>query len=359
MSPRRSPLSHPLDDVSHLRAADPGGMLGFLARLPEVAGAAFTRGASVPLPTRTPRSVVIAGMGGSAISGDLARNLLHDRAGFPISVNRHAKLPAHVGPEDLVILLSYSGSTAETLGCLQEALSRGLPLVLVTSGGAFAALAAEHHLPVVRLEPGWMPRAALGELYFSLLGLLSQLVEGPLDVTKAIARLRAERARYLPELPTEQNPAKQLALTLLGKTPVVFGVTPTTEAVAMRWKAQLNENSKVTVLMGVFPELTHNEIVNLGAARHPDHHAVILRDEADPPLLRRQSDLACEVIAPMLGGMTFVTPTGDDLLARQLSSVYLGDYVSVYLAIARGMDPTPVDAIFQLKDRMARTEEHA
>lgn len=348
-----------LDDLARLRAADPADMLGFLQRLPEVATAAFERGRQMRLPRLRPRQVVIAGMGGSAISGDLARNLFHDRCPVPIQVVRHFGLPAHVGPDDLAIFLSYSGHTAETLGCLNDALERQVPCVIVTSGGRCGELARSYGLPVVSLEPGWMPRAALGELYFSLLGLLSQLPGCELEIAPTIARLRAERERYLPEVPTESNPAKQLALQLEGKTPVIFGVQPHTEAVAMRWKAQFNENSKVTALVGVFPELTHNEIVNLAHAPHLRHHLVILRDEADPALLQRQLGFARDLMAATMGGVSEIAPTGDDLLARQLSTLYLGDYLSVYLALLAGVDPTPVEAIFRLKDRMAGAAEPA
>lgn len=343
-----------LNDPARMTAADASGMFGYLFRLPEVAAEAFARGRAVALPHARPRQVLIGGMGGSAISGDLARNLLFDCCAMPIAVSRHSHLPAYLGSDDLVILLSYSGNTAETLGCLEAAIARKIPVVLVTSGGRFGELAAEHGLPVVSVEPGWQPRAALGDLYFSLLGLLSQLpgAEG-LDPAAAVAQLRADRATYLPEVPTEQNPAKQLAMALSGKTPVIFGVHPSTEAVCTRWKCQLNENSKVTALANVFPELTHNEIVNLAARVHADHVMVILRDAEDPELLARQLDIARDILRPQVDAVFELAGMGSDALTRQMSLVYLGDYVSVYLATLAGIDPTPVEAISILKRRMA------
>lgn len=347
-------MSSLLDDSSALLAFDPGDMLGCLHRLPEVAEAAFERGCAVRLPLTRPRQVLICGMGGSAISGDLARNLLFGHSEVGIGVSRHCRLPASLGSEDLVILLSYSGNTVETLGCLQDAIHRGIPSVLVTSGGQFGALAEAHDLPKVTLTPGWMPRAALGELYFSLLGLLSQLPGcGWIDPRSAIEQLRHDRATYALDVPESRNRAKQLAASLIGKTPVVFGVHPTTEAVAMRWKAQLNENAKVTALMNVFPELTHNEIVNLAHSKHPGHVMVILRDPLDPSLLQRQLGFARDIMRASMDEVIELTGAGSDPLARQLSLCYLGDYVSVYLALMKGIDPTPVDAIFGLKDRMA------
>lgn len=342
-----------LDDASRLTAADPGGMLGFLHRLPDMAQGAFERGQATRLPTTRPRQVLICGMGGSAISGDLARNLFFGRSEVPLLVSRHCGLPASAGREDLVILLSYSGNTAETLGCLQDAIAREVPCVLVTSGGQFKALSEAHNLPTVSVEPGWMPRAALGELYFALLGLLSQLPGCAVDPTAAIAQLKRERETYLLAVEAAKNPAKQLASRLSGKTPVVFGVHPSTEAVAMRWKAQLNENSKVTCLFGIFPELTHNEIVNLAHRPHPGHVMVILRDPQDPPLLTRQLTFARDIMRPSLDDVIDLVADGADALSRQMSLSYLGDWVSVYLALMNDVDPTPVEAIFGLKDRMA------
>lgn len=346
-------MSSLLDDATRLTAADPGDMLGFLHRLPDMAQGAFERGQATPLPLARPRQVLICGMGGSAISGDLARNLFFGRSEVPLAVSRHCGLAASVGPDDLVLLLSYSGNTAETLGCLQDAIRRRVPCVLVTSGGQFKALAEAHGLPTVAIEPGWMPRAALGELYFALLGLLSQLPGCAVDPQEAIAQLKRERATYELAVDEGQNPAKQLAAKLSGKTPVVFGVHPSTEAVAMRWKAQLNENSKVTCLFGVFPELTHNEIVNLAHQPHPGHVMVLLRDPQDPPLLTRQLTFARDIMRPSLDEVIDLVAEGADALSRQMSLSYLGDWVSVYLALMNGIDPTPVEAIFGLKDRMA------
>lgn len=346
-------MSRLLDDAARLKNADPGDMLGYLHRLPDMAQGAFERARATRLPVARPRQVLICGMGGSAISGDLARNLFFGSSEVPIAVSRHCSLPASIGREDLVILLSYSGNTAETLGCLTDAIARGVPCALVTSGGQFKALAEAHALPTVPVEPGWMPRAALGELYFALLGLLSQLPGCDVSPTQAIAQLRRERATYLLEVAESENPAKRIAGQLSGKTPVLFGVHPTTEAVAMRWKAQLNENAKVTCLFGVYPELTHNEIVNVAHRPHPGHVMVLLRDPQDPPLLTRQLEFARDIMRPSLDSVIELVAQGEDALSRQMSLSYLGDWVSVYLALMNDIDPTPVTAIFGLKDRMA------
>lgn len=351
-----------LDDLSQLAQIDRAQMLAYVRRLPEMATGAFARGSQVRLPIAAPRQILICGMGGSAISGDLARTLLQSCSGIPLIVTRQSHLPAWVDRDTLAIMMSYSGNTAETLGCLNDAISRQVPTVLVTSGGQFGALAAEHGLARIDVEGGWSPRAALGDLYFALLGVLSRVeacrVPVP-AVAGAVARLSEDAALYAPEIPTDANPAKQLAERLLAASPVIFGVTPTTEAVAMRWKCQLNENSKRTVLCNVFPELTHNEIVNLSNTPPLDppggpagYLAIVLRDPEDPPLLRAQLDIALDVMKANLGEVVELQGSGEDLLTRQLALCYLGDWVSVYLALAAGIDPTTITPIIELKDRM-------
>lgn len=341
-----------LDDPAALQKSDPEGMLSRVDRLADVAGPAFERGAAWTPVLARPRHIVVVGMGGSAISGDLARTLLAPVWDVPITVLRQPALPRWVGSDTLAIFLSYSGQTAETNQAFDQARAAGIPSAAVTVGGRLGSQASAAGIPVLGLEAGWQPRAALGELYFTLLGMLKAL-GAPVDVGPALAALKHKRSLYGAAAP--DNLAKQIARTLheVGPRhlpPAIFGVCPSTEAVALRWKCQLNENAKVTVLYGVFPELTHNEIVNLRAARRDVGPIVVLRDPQDDPLVRRQIGHALDI----LGGAAHDL-VGDDAeaLARQMSLVYLGDYVSVYLAFLRGIDPTPVEPIVRLKERMA------
>ncbi len=344
----------PIDDTATITGLDAHGMLRRLHALPEAAEAAFARGRAVALPLAAPTAIVICGMGGSAISGDLVRTQLLAGCPAPVVVHRGDRLPQFAGNQTLAIFMSYSGNTAETLGCLRDAVSRGVPAVVVTSGGEAGAIAAAHGLPVVSIPDGWQPRAALGDLFFALIGLVSQL-EGclPGDVHATAARLRSLRDRYAEDTPTALNPAKQLAVALAGKTPFIVGATPTTEAVALRWKSQINENSKVTANIALLPEMTHNDIVNLTAADRSDLALVVLEDPQDSDFVRRQRANALDLIRPHVAAVHEIAAEGETLLDRQLASIYLGDWVSVYLAFLAGVDPTPVDAITELKRRMA------
>lgn len=342
-----------LDNHDEYAKLDAGRMLHFLRELPEVAEAAFDRGQAARLPIDKPRCVLICGMGGSAISGDLIRTQLVGACDVPVVVHRGDQLPRFAGPDTLAIFMSYSGNTGETLGCLRQAIAKGVPSVVVTHGGEAGKLAEQHGLPTVSMPAGWMPRAALGDLFFALLGVVSQIAgcESP-DVVGAVANLRALRDRIDETVVTKENPAKRLALALHGKTPVVVGATPTTEAVAVRWKCQLNENSKQTALVAVLPEATHNDIVNLTASSHSGHHLIVITDPEDSEFVRRQRAITLDLMRPFVGGVHEIEGQGDSLLARQLTAIYMGDYVSVYLGFLKGVDPTPVDTIFALKDRM-------
>lgn len=344
----------PIDDAAAIAGLDAHGMVRRLHELPEAAEAAYARGRAARLPLAAPDAILICGMGGSAISGDLVRTQLLAGCPAPVVVHRGDRLPGFAGPRTLAVFMSYSGNTAETLGCLRDAVARGVPAIVVTSGGEAGAIAAGHGLPVVAVPDGWQPRAALGDLFFALLGVVSQ-IEGcvPGDVHATAEHLRALRGRYAEDVPTALNPAKQLAAALAGKTPFIVGVTPSTEAVAMRWKCQLNENSKLTAHVAVLPEMTHNDIVNLTASDRADLALVVLEDPEDTDFVRRQRAEALDLIRPHVAAVHELAIEGQTLLDRQLASIYLGDWVSVYLAFLASVDPTPVDAIGELKRRMA------
>jgi glucose/mannose-6-phosphate isomerase len=332
---------------------DAGRMLHFLHELPEAAEAAFLRGQAAKLPIAAPRAILISGMGGSAISGDLVRTQLLGKAEAPVIVHRGDALPRFADASTLAIFLSYSGNTGETLGALKGAIARGVPSLVISSGGEASALAKAHGLPLVTVPGGWMPRAALGDLFFALLGVVSQLpgCADP-DVVGAVSLLRGVRERCAERVPSAENPAKRLAQALHGRTPILVGTTPTTEAVALRWKCQINENAKQTCLYAALPEMTHNDIVNFTATDHQAFDLVVFADPEDSAFVARQRAITLDLLQGSVHAVHALAGEGDSLLSRQLTAIYLGDYVSVYLAFLNGVDPTPVDTIFSLKDRM-------
>jgi glucose/mannose-6-phosphate isomerase len=301
-------------------------------------------------------ALVVSGMGGSAIGADLVLACLPELA-VPATVVRGHELPAWAGPQALVIVVSYSGDTAEALACAEAALARGCRPVCVSSGGRLAALAAEHGLPLVGVVAGEQPRAAVGSLSTALLATLvaaGLCDDAAADVADAAAQLGRGAAELGPDVPDGENPAKGLARRLYGRLAVVYGAGLSVPA-ARRWKGQINENAKAPAFWNELPELDHNELMGWTSLPQvaAETVAVFLEDgDGDPRLLRRAELTAAELDAR---GVTIerVRARGASRLARLFSLVQLGDYASFYLALLYGVDPTPVAAIQDFKARLA------
>jgi glucose/mannose-6-phosphate isomerase len=344
-----------LDDLAALAALDPGGMLGQVASAGGQARAALEAAQAVPLDGPEPRSVVVAGMGGSGIAGDVLGALAFFRSPAPVSSVKGDRLPGFVGPSTLLLAVSYSGSTDETLAAVEEGLSAGARLVAVCSGGRLEELARQHGAPVVMIEPGRMPRAALWSLAVPVCVAASAVgvLESMTDQVRAAADALDDEAELLgPAVPTESNPAKQAALRLLGKLPVIWGTGQLGAVAATRLRTQCNENAKVTATSAPVPESNHNDIMGLEGGLGPARELVLLRDRSgEHERDARRVIAACEALgvdSPILRNAGSGPPLVR--LARLMAFV---DHASVYLGLARGVDPTPIDTIFRLKDMLA------
>lgn len=302
-------------------------------------------------------NIVVTGLGGSAIGGDLLRVYAAGRIATPIVVNRDYLLPEFVGPDTLVFAVSYSGNTEETLSAYAEALGKGASIVAITSGGKLGEAARQDGFPVVTVPGGFAPRAANGYLFVPMLkvlhklGLLSDMTE---EIDETVVVLKDMCNKLGPAAVEAANPAKQIASRLYGKIPVIWGVAGTSEVVAQRWKGQINENAKSPAYWNVLPELNHNEIVGL---QFPEEilkkiHVVILRDEKDHPRVQKRIEITKEVLQGKIDGFSEVRSSGNGALARLYSLLCTGDYVSVYLAALNGVDPGPVKAIDFLKNEL-------
>ncbi len=333
-------------------------MLRVALDLPRQVQEAWAIGTAAPLPLLpdAPASFVLAGMGGSAISGDLLSALLVRRLAIPFVVVRDSRLPSFVGPRSVVIATSYSGETEETLAIAEEASRAGAPLLAITSGGRLAETAGRNGR-VMRVPGGLPPRAALGYLMIPVLAALERWGMAGLwgdEVQEAATALEMIAAEAGPDVPTTWNPAKRLAEQLAGRIPAVYAASPDVEPAARRWKCQFNENSKTLATWNAFPELAHNETVgweappNLAGMFAP----VLLFAGDEPERLLRKIRLACDLAFRSAAGIYEVRGRGSGRLARLLSLVLLGDLTSIYLAYLRGVDPTPVAVIEALKGRM-------
>ena len=354
-----------LDDLEALTRLDRGGMLAALDGFPEQCERALALGEELPLPQDLSRSritgLVTVGMGGSGIAGDLLAHFVT----LPTLVSHGYGLPP-VDEQTLIIAVSYSGETEETLSALELVLERGAKALCLSSGGEMERLTREQGLPFIKVPGGLQPRAALGYLLLPLLKLLHRLGfcrldEGELEtLPQALATLRE---LWTARVPLGENRAKQLARDLQGRLPLIYGVEGTTDVVALRWKTQINENSKQPAFWNAVPELCHNELVGFegaGLAVKMKAEAIFLRSGLDHPRNQKRIEILKEllegwgiphqeVFAPSEGRGQDKQGGG---LIQLLSLIYLGDFVSFYLALLNGVDPTPVRPIVELKRRL-------
>lgn len=299
--------------------------------------------------------IVFLGMGGSAISGDLIISLFVDRLPLNMIVVRNYDLPAFLDKRTLYFAISYSGNTEETLEACKRALQKEGQVVAVTSGGQLAAFAKNLGLPLILVPQGLQPRAAVGFLFGSALAYLERIKLVP-DLSEeweeTFSLLDILALQYSPEVPVSQNLAKKLAQVLLDKRIMIFATPGIASACALRWKTQINENSKRTALVSFYPELDHNEIVALGFKKR-NAFLITLRDREESERIALRVALTTEIIRPFVQGTEEIVSQGKSRLARLFSLIILGDFLSYYLSLLQGVDPTPVEPINALKKRLS------
>ncbi|MFD2171706.1 bifunctional phosphoglucose/phosphomannose isomerase [Tumebacillus lipolyticus] len=350
-----------LDDVSQLQAHDAADMLGAIYKLPEQMELALDlmKRTAVSLDRSRVKTILITGLGGSAVGGDLLRTYVGDTCPVPILVNRGYTMPSYVGDDTWVIAISYSGNTEETLSAYEEAKARGAQLTAITSGGELAERARRDGVPLVSVPSGLQPRAAVGHLFVPLLslvqksGLVAERVE---EMEETLQLLRDMRDELAPTAQTAHNLAKQIALRLHGKIPLIHSSTGLTEAIAYRWKTQINENAQTLAFAHSYPELNHNEIVGFDVPSELIERVevIALSSTFDHPRVQKRISITMsEVLADARCGRSQLAARGESALAQMFSLLLIGDYASAYLAVLYGLDPTPVVKIEQLKKRLA------
>ncbi len=347
-----------LDNLEQLRALDPANMYNRIFDFPEQMSDALTISQKWHVSSKDiagVRNIVVVGMGGSAIGGDLVRSYLAGRLMVPFVVCRNYQLPEFVDDETLVIASSYSGNTEETLAAVDDALGRKAMLVAMTTGGMLSEVARLNGIPCLMLPQGLQPRAALGYSFVPLLVLMEKLgfiKDAAKDINSTIEWLKHERELHIEDLPASDNAAKFVATHVHGKIPIIYCGPTLTDSVGVRWKGQLCENSKALAFANQYAEFNHNELVGWSEALKPiaKHLIVIqLHDSDDHPRIKRRMDIVRELIEKLGVPVIEIESTGETPLQRMFSLIQYGDFVSYYLAILNGVDPTPVDAIEQLK----------
>lgn len=347
-----------IESVERIRAADPGNMLERIKDLPRQVREAWRIASTAMLPPALGdvRNITVAGMGGSAIGGDLAAALLADELKVPMSVHRDYGLPAYVGRDSLVIVSSYSGNTEETLSSFAEAQKRGARVIALTTGGKIAELATAARYPVVTFSYAAQPRAALGYSLGLVLGTLARLGfvrDLSADIDAALADLAKLEERVHEGART--NDAKKLAIELFGRMIFAYG-GGVLGVMARRVKGQWNENAKNWAAFDVLPELNHNGVVGFP---HPDIArdaltVLFLRSDRDNPRHKLRFDVTRELLDRATIPHRTLQFAGASLLSEVLQLVLFTDYVSFYVALLNGADPSPVKSIDYLKDRLAK-----
>ncbi len=347
-----------IETVERIRAGDPDDMLGRIKELGKQITDAWKIATSVNLPPThgDVRNIVVAGMGGSAIGGDLAAALLADELKVPMTVHRDYGLPAYVGRDSLVIASSYSGNTEETLSAFEEARKRGAKVLALTTGGTLAQHARAASYPVVAFSYNARPRATLGYSLGLVLGSLSRLglvrdLSG--DVAAAVGDLAKLEERV--HEGARSNDAKKLAKELCGRIVFAYGAG-VMGVMARRVKGQWNENSKNWSAFDVMSELNHNAVVgfpNPPIAREA-LTVLLLRSDRDNPRHKIRFDVTRELLDRASIEHKTLQFSGANMLSEVLQMTYFTDYVSFYVALLNGADPSPNLSIDYLKDRLAK-----
>src|SRR5581483_5417525 len=346
------------EDISRelIGRVDSTGQLADVLGMPEHLRDAVWRAESAIMEdSDTPAGLVVAGMGGSAIGGALARAALGDHASRPIFVTRAYGLPSWTTPETTVLCASYSGNTQETLACYESAGALGAQRVVVSTGGRLTEMAREDGVPVIPLPGGFQPRAAVAYMTVAALEVAALCGVGPRltsEIDVAASHTEQLVSEWGPDA-SEDSLAKTVARGLHGTIPVIAGAG-LTAPVANRWKTQINENSKLPCFWNELPELDHNEIVGWEGAKDNGRFSAVFLDDSDAhPRVKERMDLTERLIAGNAAASFRLETRGQTAIERVISLVLLGDLLSLYLATLRGVDPGPVGLIEQLKVDLA------
>jgi len=346
-------MAERLDDIVGMRSMDPTDLLGQLTAFPNQ----LQWSGGVNFPTlEAPRNVVICGIGGSAIAGDVLVDLLAPAIPVPLIVSRDVMLPGFAGMDTLAIVVSYSGNTAESLDQYDDAMRRGCRIAAITSGGKLEKQAIANSQPMIKLPSGNQPRASMGYLLGSLALVMQRAGLGKVhdDLLAAVPALRTYLDTISPGVPSSTNQAKRLAKGMRGSVPAIYAPRPV-RSVALRWQGQFNENAKMVAFCGEVPEMDHNQLVGWLEGGTGCHcRPVMLMPAEMRPTVRRMAEVTLQMLNERGLDPVFVTLPGKDLLSNVLQGISLGDMASYYMAILKGVDPAPVAPIKEFKARISQ-----
>lgn len=352
-----------LDASDIVSKLDASNMLRLISSLPGQCREANEIGkkTKIPRPDRKIDNIVFAGLGGSAIGADVVRVYLQNELKMPVIVCRNYTLPAFVGKGTLLFCSSYSGNTEETLSSFEDGIKKGALIITMGSGGKLKELALKNHFTHVDIPEGFPPRTALGYMSITVLAILARfgfITPKDKEIDDIYSALTGLRDKEIgADVPFEKNIAKKLALSLHGKLAVIYGTSDSTEAACIRWRGQIAENSKTLASSHVFPEMNHNEIVGWEFPKHvlKEAKVIFLRDQNDHPRTQARIKISMDIIKKSGAEIFEIERKEGGLLARIFSLIYMGDFISFYLAVLNNIDPTPVRQVDYLKTKLAKS----
>lgn len=343
-----------------IQRVDPTGMYDWIREFPQQIEKAVSIGKTAPLKLNVKgvKNIVITGLGGSAIGGDLLRSYLADELRIPFFVNRHYLLPDFVNKDSLVIVSSYSGDTEETIAAHKDAIKRKARILCISTNGETEKLSLRHKNAFIKIPGGFSPRAALGYSFFPLLVVFSRLElikSKGREITETINLLKKMSNSFADPDSAENRPL-HLAERLHGCLPVIYSATEFFDTVNARWRGQIAENAKQLAFGNVLPEMNHNELVGWKVLTENMKKMVVifLRDKGVHKRILMREDITKKVVSQYASSVEEVWSEGSSLLARMFSLIHFGDWVSLYLAILNKEDPTPVKVIDYLKGELAK-----
>ncbi len=353
-----------LNDVKRIKSIDKNNMMKSIISLPQQIRYAMNEMANVSIPKEYSecQNIVAIGMGGSGIPGDFLRTIYFSDCSVPILVHKDYGLPTFVSENTLVLAVSYTGTTEETIDAFFEARKRNTKIFGISSGDKLLKLLIESELPHFVPPKGRTTRESFGYLLFSMvkvLEILGYIPDQQLNITSTVSLLEKLSMNYAPEIPVNDNEAKRIATKLYEKLPIIYGSSELTDVVGLRWKHQINENSKVFAQLETFPDVTHNQLAAIANPQGMEKEqlcAVLLRNKNELPLLNKRIDEAKRVLVKNDIDVIEHWAQDANLMASLLSQSYLGDFVSMYLAVLNGVDPTPTKAMSDLKKGLGLTD---
>jgi len=359
-----------LDIPEELEKIDKSNMLNLCVKTPEYCQDAIQRAKKIKIPNevkvskkitikyKKPQNIIITGMGGSAIGGEILQDWLQDKLPIPIQICRNYTLPAYANRNTLVFAISYSGETEETLSAFIDAIRRKCMTITISSGGHLLAFSKKLQIPHVTIPKGLPPRAAIPYVFFPLpivIGKIHILPNVEKDIKETIWVLKEVGRENSPQILTKTNLSKRLALQLKETIPAIYGFGQF-RAVAHRMKTQFNENSKLLSVYDVFPELNHNEAVGWEVSEDlaKKFSVILIRDHNEPPEIKHRIEMTKMLALHKAQKVLEIYARGKGRLAKMFSVLLVGDLVSVFLAILQGVDPAPVKTIDLIKREMNR-----